>query len=994
MTTIEIERIEPARLLRAMAAIVVVIVAVAWALASDAMAVKTFGVAGITTAACPNSSDEFGLDASCKGSPYTQAGGTPYEFTTKVELNSNIAELEHTRLLVPSGGSPKDIAVELPPGLVVDPLATPTCPIAVFSAKSSSCPASSQVGTVLLFKGGGFSSLAPLYNVTPEHGRPAEFGVATENGINLIIGGSVRTGEDYGLSALNAGIPEFAMLVSATVTLWGVPADPSHDPARGLICKWDTQFTGPPEATPACQGGGLTDGDRRVALVRMPTRCSDEPLISVAASDSWEAPGAISANGSRDHADPSWKTATGTMPPVTGCNLLSFESSLSVQPDSSLAGEPVGLNANLRVPQVDDPELTATPTVRSVRVKLPAGMVISPSAAQGLTTCRDDAEAKPAVEPNEFGPKSVDAASCAQSSQVGTVHVTSPDLPMPLDGHVFLGTPLCDPCSPADAQQGRMVRLYLEVVGEGGDGVTVKLEGTGSIDQQTGQVTTSFVEDPQLPFEYLTLSTTGGPRATLANSQRCGPATTTADLTPWTSPFTADSMPFSSYEVTGCAPAHFLPSFAAGTTSNQAGGFSPFVAAFGRSDADEFLNGASVKLPPGLLGMVSRVSLCGEPQASLGTCGSDSLIGHVQVQTGPGAEPYLVTGGSVFITGPYMGAPYGLSIVVPAKAGPYTLTGTSGTGTVVTRATVNVDPATAQLTVTSDPFPTELNGIPLQLRAVNITIERPEFTINPTNCNPLHLTASLASAGGRSAQVQSPFQATNCAALAFDPRFSVTTSGHTSRADGASLDAKLSYPAGSLGRQANIAAVRVELPKQLPSRLTTLQKACTDSVFNANPAACPSASRIGRAYAYTPVLPRPLGGPAYFVSHGGHGFPDLVVVLQGEGVTVDLVGTTFISKAGIISSTFKAVPDVPVGSFELVLPQGRYSALAANGDLCSLASGTVAGNAVTGNARPHAKARKRRMARLRMAISFTAQNGLVIKRTTVIRVSGCRKHSR
>jgi hypothetical protein len=918
-----------------------------------------FGVASFQISTCADASAELGL--ACD-TTYTQAGGVPYELTTKVDLNAepNPVPGAGEGILIPAGGDPRDIAVDLPPGLIVDPQAAPTCSLAVFDSGGDACPASTQVGTGLLVLY-GHANQVPLYNLTPQQGRPAEFGLAV-HGTNYIITGSVRTGEDYGLSAIDSGIPAAAVLTSATVSLWGVPADPSHDPQRGLECGWVNNA--PPEPG-QCYGGGQSNGDRQVALVRLPTECSGEPLVAVGASDSWENPGAVNPNGSRDHGDPTWSTATGTLPPLTDCGSLEFGSSLAVQPDNTSVGEPVGLGVTLGVPQTDDPSLLTTPNVRNVRVALPMGMVISPSAAQGLTTCRDDPGVDPLLEPNELGPSSLSPASCEPSSQVGTVRATSPDLALPLDGKVFLGTPLCGPCSPADAQEGRMVRLYLQLIGEGSDGLTVKLVGYGSIDQQTGQLTTVFAENPQLPFDKLTLSLGGGPRATLANPRMCGPAVTNADFTPWSSPFTADAMPMSQFEVTGCAPPQFSPSFTAGTTSNQAGWFSPFTLAFGRTDADGFLSGVQLRMPPGLLGMLSSVSLCGEPQAARGTCGPQSLIGHTQVLTGPGADPFLVTGGQVFITGPYKGAPYGLSIVVPAKAGPYTLSGTTGTGTVVVRAAINVDPSNAQLLVTADPLPTVLDGIPLQLRVVNVTIDRPGFTFNPTDCNPLAVTGTLSSTQGQSAQVSSSFQVTNCAALAFKPKFSVSTSGRTSRANGASLDAKVVYPTGSQGTQANIAKVKVDLPKQLPSRLTTLQKACTAATFEANPADCPAASIVGIARASTPVLPVGLSGPVYFVSHGGEAFPSLIVVLQGDGVRVDLTGSTFISKAGITSSTFKTVPDVPISSFELYLPEGAHSALAANGNLCK--------------------------SKLAMPTAFTAQNGAVIHQSTPIAVTGCAK---
>ncbi len=328
------------------------------------------------------------------------------------------------------------------------------------------------------------------------------------------------------------------------------------------------------------------------------------------------------------------------------------------------------------------------------------------------------------------------------------------------------------------------------------------------------------------------------------------------------------------------------------------------------------------------------------------------------VAVGAGSNPFYTTG-KVYITGPYNGAPYGLSFVVPAVAGPLNL------GVVVVRAAVSVDPHTAALTVTSEPLPQILQGVPLDIRAVNITIDREHFIFNPTTCNPLSVAATMTSTLGASVSDSTHLQATNCAALSFKPKFEVSTSGKTSRVDGASLDAKLSFPDGPQGDRSNIAKVKVDLPKQLPSRLTTLQKACPAAIFDGNPAACPSDSVVGIAKANTPVLPVQLSGPAYFVSHGGEEFPDLIVALQGYGVRVDLIGSTFISKAGITSSTFKTVPDVPVSTFELYLPEGRYSALAANGNLCT--------------------------DKLTMPTAFVAQDGAEIHKSTPITITGCTK---
>jgi hypothetical protein len=305
-----------------------------------------------------------------------------------------------------------------------------------------------------------------------------------------------------------------------------------------------------------------------------------------------------------------------------------------------------------------------------------------------------------------------------------------------------------------------------------------------------------------------------------------------------------------------------------------------------------------------------------------------------------------------------------MSIVVPIVAGPFNL------GTEVVRGTIVVDPHTAQATVTTDPLPTIIKGVPTDLRTINAVIDRPNFVFNPTSCAPMSFTGTAISTQHTTALLASPFQVQSCQALKFKPDFKVSTSGKTSRKNGASLNVKVLYPtappgANQASSQANVASVKVELPKRLPARLTTLQKACLASVFDTNPASCPPASIVGHAEVRTPVLPVSLTGPAYFVSHGGEAFPALIIVLQGDGITVDLEGTTFISKKGITSSTFKQIPDVPFNTFELTLPQGSDSALAANGNLCK--------------------------ATLTMPTQFVAQNGAEIHKSTKIAVTGCHK---
>jgi hypothetical protein len=510
--------------------------------------------------------------------------------------------------------------------------------------------------------------------------------------------------------------------------------------------------------------------------------------------------------------------------------------------------------------------------------------------------------------------------------------------------------------------------------------------------QAVGQIVTTFANTPQLPFEDAELHFFGGERAPLASPAHCGTYTSQASFTPWTSaePVGASS----SFEVKSgpngspCPGASlpFSPSLTGGTTSIQAGGFSPFTMTMSRADGSQHLQAVELKMPPGLSALLSSVELCPEPQASQGLCGPNSLIGETTVSVGVGGTPYSVTGGKVYITGPYNGsgactvgesgcAPFGLSIVNPAKAGPFDLADTKGNhppcDCVLVRAKIEINPLNTALTITSDnsgPYkiPTSIEGIPLEIQHVNVTVNRPGFMFNPTNCTKTAIGGVLSSAEGASAPVSVPFQATNCASLKFAPKFSVSTSAKTSKADGASLTVKVAEPNEPEGSQANISTVKVELPKILPSRLTTLQQACTAKQFETNPAGCPAASIIGHAKVTTTLLPVPLEGPAIFVSHGGEAFPSLTMVLQGYGVTIELVGTTFISKSGITSTTFKkSIDDQPFSTFVLTLPEGPYSALAANGNLCA-----------------H---------KLVMPNEFIGQNGAEIHETTPITVTGCPK---
>jgi hypothetical protein len=875
------------------------------------------------------------------GAPETQADAHPYDLAVDFTLNKRIATGYYHTEPVPAEDM-KDLAVELPPGVAGNQLALAQCSTSDLAALK--CSGGSQVGVLTPEVSGiGGGGVTAIFNLKPDNGRTNELGFRLTGPIVVHVPTTVRTDSDYGLTSITPNIPGgLAPVDGAEANIWGVPGDPSHDHERLINGEFTFLKPAPSPLPPA-------------AFFTMPSECG-VPLVFRIVADSWSHPGRKLADGSPDLSDENWKVSTVTEPAMEGCEKLqSFAPNVTVAPASTFADTPSGTTVDVGVPQGEglaSPTELATPTLQDTKVTLPAGLVINPGQANGLGACQF----------SEDGVGTVGPPSCPADSKVGTVEIETPLLPDKLEGNVYVLQ-----SNPPDLQL---------LVAASGDGVNLKLLGHVHLDEATGQLTSTFDGTPALPFTHFRLTFSGGAQAALMTPASCGVYATSADFTPWSSPFTPDFVSVNAFGISAgpggspCAsPLPFSPSLTAGATTDQAGGFTDFSLLLQRGDGQQRIAGLQFKTPKGLLGMLSRVPLCQEPQAAAGTCSPEAQIGHTVVGAGAGPAPlYIPEPGQapapIYLTGPYKGAPFGLSIVVPVIAGPFNL------GTVVVRAAISVDPHTTQLTISTDALPQILAGIPTDLRQINAVIDRPGFMFNPTNCSPQAFSGTAQSAEGASAPISSHSQVGSCQSLKFKPNFKVSTSGKTSRANGASLDARVVYPTGALGAnqassQSNIASVKVDLPKQLPSRLTTLQKACTAAQFEANPAGCPVASRIGVVKAITPVLPVPLTGPVYFVSHGGEAFPSLIAVLQGYGVRVDLVATTFISKAGITSSTFKQVPDVPIGSFELYLPEGKYSALAANGSLCK--------------------------SKLVMPTVFTAQNGAVVKQSTPISVTGCAK---
>jgi hypothetical protein len=880
------------------------------------------------------------------GSLDTQAGSYPFEVITGFKFNTTTGVGGE----IAPDQNPKDLEVALPAGLVGDPSATPKCTIAQFETpdgrlagglSGASCPADTQVGVAEVESNltGEVKDLTfGVYNLVAPPGVPAEFGF-NPVGLAVVLAANVRTGGDYGVTVISRNTNQLLRIYGVRTTLWGVPADPGHDGLRGECL--------------GLVGGSLGDAcpveTAPKPFLRLPTSCPPEALPATVRADSWQNPlQSVELEGVQettvDH-------NSGDQPvDMTGCDRLDFSPMVSVTPDTEAAASPTAMSVETALPQNENPSGLAEADLRKAVVTLPAGLSISPSAANGLEGC---SEAQIALS-------SAGAASCPASAKVGAVTIETPLLETPVEGSVYVAQPYAN-------KFDKLLALYL--VAEG-SGVVVKLAGEVNADPTTGQLTAIFDNNPQLPFSHLRLSFLGGPRAALMTPQACGSYRSTGTFVPWSTDM--PTLFSSSFDVkTGCGGV-FSPTFTGGTVSNQAGGFGSFGVRLARSDTDQNFGRLGVTLPPGLLGMLSHVTLCGEPQAALGTCPAASQIGHVTVAAGPGPDSVVVPQAGkpedpVYLTGPYNGAPFGLSIVVPAEAGPFNL------GHVVVRSAIDVDPHTAQITIDSAPFPTILQGVPLDVKTVDVTVDRENFVFNPTDCNPLAVDATVVSTQNAVATLSSRFQAADCASLGFSPKFTASTQSLASKSNGAALDVKVGYPKGAypVGHgQANIASVKVALPKQLPSRLTTIQKACPEAVFAANPAACPAGSNIGTATATTPVLSTPFVGPVYLVSHGGAAFPDIVMILQAQGVTVDLVGNIDIAK-GITTSTFASVPDAPLSSFELKLPAGAHSALTSN--LPEKAKHSFCGTT------------------LLMPTTIDAQNGARITQNTRIAVAGCPK---
>jgi len=835
-------------------------------------------------------------DANGVGSTFWRQAGAHPDFVTKIRF---------PMVLRPNAGGlapepaevVRDVDVDLPVGFTGNPTATPTCTLQELSnpgEAQSICPRESQVGQVFVQQGpDGSGANIGLFNMEHAADEPGLLGM-NYNTVVALIKPRVRPG-DYGISSGSFSISQTLPIYALTVTVWGVPADTIHDGTRET-------------------GGSSASRPRPFFTIQ--TSCSDSPSLFSIRVDSWENPGSFTtASLTSDMDDVPFV--------IEGCENLPFDPSITAQPVSTVAGSPSGLNVDLKVPQNEAPNGLATAHVRKVTVKLPDGMVVSPSSANGLEAC----------SPAQIGLGSNADPACPDASKVGTVSIDTPLLDDPVEGDVIVAKPHDNPFD-------SLLALYVVAKGPG---FWLKLPGKVEADPVTGQLTTTFDDNPQLPFDRLRMAMRAGPQAPLV-TPGCGTHSTTAQMVSWatddvvslTTPMTIDQ---------GCAPHGFAPAWSAGVRSPSAGRTSAFALRFSRDDSSQTFKSVDVELPDGLLGKVGSVPLCPEAQAAAGTCSAASKVGETKTSAGAGSMPVWIPQAgkaptAVHLAGPYRGAPYSLSFVVPAQAGPYDL------GTVVARVALFVDPTDAHLTarlmesriydtggslskVVEGGLPTILEGIPLNLREVRVDVDRPDFTVNPTNCDPMTVDGKLTSAEGTVKNVSSRFQVGDCSALRLTPKLGMRLTGakQTRRGGHPALRAKLTQPKG----QANLDRVQVKLPPSLaldPNNASDPKLLCGYEEGLA--ATCPASSIIGNATAVSPLLKRPLRGPVYFVQgvrfdkrtgNRIRTLPTLLVKLDGE-VQLNVRAKSSVQGKRLVT-TFSKIPDAAVSSFALNLKGGE-----------------------------------------------------------------------
>jgi hypothetical protein len=850
--------------------------------------------------------DEYGIERVEASLSTTEAGAHP-DMGTFIEIKTDPMSTPDGDGDLRPWAATRDVLIEFPAGLTGNPNSVDTCTMLEFATaleEDGGCSADSQVGIVVLQLYGINTSIhEPIYSLeAPGGDKVARLGFYGYN-VPVVVDVQLRSEEDYGLTTFSQNIVASFPLVSASVTIWGVPAATAHDTERqtpkevldsGALVK-----NSPPRPS----------GLEPQAFLTNPTSCGG-PLAVDFAADSYQRSG-------------DFKTASAQLPPITGCETLDFPIGSSYRLTSTEADSPSGLEALLAMDQTSliDPDEQAPANMRKATVTLPEGVAINPSSAHGLVGCSEEEFGLISESPIRFR---ATPPGCPEASKVGTVEIATPVLDGPLTGSLYVAKPFDNPFNTLLAGY-----LYAQ-----GHGATIKLAGRFDLNPVTGQITATFDENPQQPFESIKLRFKEGNEGVLVTPPRCGTYGVQSALTPWSSGNA--TLLTSNVDITsgpGGAPCPnppaFTPWFDAGTVTPKAGAYSPLVVKAARPDGSQTLRGIDVKLPPGLTGKLAGISYCPEARIAAAarktglaeqttpSCGPASRLGSVTAGAGAGSSPIHVQG-SAYLAGPYKGAPLSLVTITPAVAGPFDL------GTVVVRAALEVDPVTAQVRAVSDQLPTILNGIPLHLRSVVVDANRPGFSRNPTSCAPMQVEGALLGAPDLKA-VARHFQVGGCKALGFKPKLMLRLKGGTKRAAYPSLRATLTARDG----EANIKRVSVALPRSEFLAQEHIDTVCTRVQYAAEQ--CPKGSIYGRARAFSPLLDRPLEGPVYLRSSSNE-LPDLVADLNGQ-VDIDLAGRID-SVNGGIRTTFTTVPDVPVRKFVLRMKGGKKSLLVNSEDIC------------------------------------------------------------
>jgi uncharacterized repeat protein (TIGR01451 family) len=928
-------------------------------------------VAGADATLIASTAPAFGVEAidaraeEASGASFARAAGHPYDYTTYIDFDTETNPNPAIGVAWPVAQA-KDTVVDLPPGLVGNPTTAEQCSneqLANGNEGRPSCPVDSQVGDVALrFNNSGlgitnlFGPLA-VYEMTTAPGEAARFGFNV-GGFDVSFDATVRSGSDYGLTAHVTDIPDGLPIAGSTLTLWGVPPDASHEALRSC----------PAELPPWVEGASPCPSTvtQPAPFFRMPTSCAHEAdgLTTTLHTDSWVEPGGYDSEGEPAE-EAAWQTATSVSHEAPGspfapsewgapqgpsnCAAVPFTPTITAQATTQKADSPSGLDVDLHVPQScwdakstaeEAEESICQSDLREAVVKLPAGMTVNPASAAGQQACTPaqiGLKTAPGQSPAHFSGL---PANCPEASKIGTTEITTPLLDHPVKGSVYLASQGQNPF-------GSLLAIYMAFA-DPASGVVIKQAGH-VVPGPDGQLTTTVEEAPQLPFEDFKLEFFGGERASLMTPPTCGSYAVAAKLVPWSGNGAVEPA-VQPFQVTkgpnggACPNGGFAPKLSAGTQNPLAGNYSPFNLKLSREDGTQLLGGLSAKLPEGLLAKLAGVPYCpdsvlnslpkeangeallgsGNAQIANPSCPAASQVGTVTVGAGAGATPFYTSAGRAYLAGPYKGAPLSLAVIAPAVAGPFDL------GSVLVRNALHIDPETAVASAVSDPFPTILHGIPLDLRDVRVELNRPSFTLNPTSCDPMAIDAAVSSTQGATANLSSRFQVGNCEKLAFKPKLSLRLKGKTRRGGHPALTAVLGPRPGD----ANPGKVIVALPHSEFLAQSHIRTICTRVQFAAD--ACPAGSVYGKVSATSPILDYPLEGDVYLRS-SSHNLPDLVLKLKGpasQPIEVDSIGRIDSIHGGIRTS-FAQVPDAPLSKVVLRMRGGKKSLLENSRDICA-----------------------------------------------------------